>query len=66
MIDLEYQRRKRGSELVVSSQLGIVPGVFTIDHVLGGYRDYRAWRTDSSADHGPVRIAGAAGRGLPW
>ena len=63
VIDLEYQWRKRGSGLVVSSQLGIVPGVFTVDHVLGGYRDYRVWLTDSAADHGPVRITVQPGEG---
>ena len=63
VIDLEFQWRKRGSGLVVSSQLGIVPGVFTVDHVLGGYRDYRVWLTDSAADHGPVTITVQPGEG---
>ena len=63
VIDLEYQWRKRGSGLVVSSQLGIVPGVFTVDHVLGGYRDYRVWLPDWAADHGPVTVTVQPGEG---
>ena len=63
VIALEFQWRKRGSGLVVSSRLGIVPGVFTVDHVLGGYRDYRVWLPDWAADHGPVTVTVQPGEG---
>ena len=63
VIGLEFQWRERGGGLVVSSRLGIVPGVFTVDHVLGGYRNYRVWLTDSAADHGPVTVTVQPGEG---
>ena len=63
VVDLDFAWRKRGSGLVVSSQFGIVPGVFTVDHGLGGYRDYRVWLPDSAADHGPLTLTLQPGAG---
>ena len=63
VVDLEFEWRQRGSGLVVSSQFGIVPGVFTVDHGLGGYRDYRVWLRDSAADHGPLTLTLRPGDG---
>ena len=71
--DTEYEARMRsirhdgwrtsGSVLPVSSLFGIVPGVFTVDHGLGGYREYRVHLWDYVADHGPLTITLQPGEG---
>ena len=63
VVGLEFEWRQRRSGLVVRLQSGIVPGVFTVDHGLGGYRDYRVWLPDSAADHGPLTLTLRPGAG---
>ena len=62
-VGLEYGWRKGGNILPASSRFGIVPGVFTVDHALGGHRDYRVWLPEYAADHGPLTITLQAGDG---
>ena len=63
VVGLEYGWRKRGGVLPASSRFGIVPGIFTVDHGLGGYRDYRVSLPDDAAEHGPLTITLQPGDG---
>ena len=49
--------------LPASSRFGIVPGVFTVDHGLGGYREHRVHLWDYVADHGPLTLTLQPGDG---
>ena len=62
-VGLEYGWRTGGKVLPASSQFGVVPGVFTVDHGLGGHRDYREGLPDYAADHGPLTITLQPGDG---
>ena len=62
-VGLEYGWRKRGNILPSSSQFGVVPEVFTVDHGLGGHRDYRVSLPDYAAEHGPLTITLQPGEG---
>ena len=62
-VNLDYRWRRRGSGLVSSSRLGVVPLVFMVDHGTGGHRDYRVWLTDFAADHGPLTLTVLPGEG---
>ena len=62
VVSLHYGWRTRGL-LPVSSEFGIVPGVFTVDHGLGGYRTYRVRPPEYAADHGPLTITVQPGEG---
>ena len=53
---LEYGWRKRGNILPASSRFGVVPGVFTVDHGLGGHREYRVGLPEYAAENGPLTI----------
>ena len=55
-VALEYGWRQGGAILPASSRFGIVPGIFTVDHGLGGHRDYRVSLPDYAAEHGPLTI----------
>ena len=63
VVGLEYGWRKGGNVLLASSRFGVVPGVFTVDHGLGGYREYRVQLWDYVADHGPLTITLQPGDG---
>ena len=63
VVGLEYGWRKRGNILPASSRFGVVPGVFTVDHGLGGHRDYRVSLPDYAAEHGPLTITLQPGDG---
>ncbi len=63
VVGLEYGWRKGGTVLPASSQFGVVPGVFTVDHGLGGYREYRVHLWDDLADHGPLTVTLQPGDG---
>ena len=63
VVGLKYGWRKGGNVLVASSQFGIVPGIFTVDHGLGGHRDYRVSLPDYAAEHGPLTITLQPGDG---
>ena len=63
VVDLEYGWRELGNLLPVSSRFGVVPGVFTVDHGLGGYRHYRVWPPEDAAEHGPLTITVQPGDG---
>ena len=63
VVGLEYGWRKGGNVLFASSRFGVVPGVFTVDHGLGGYREYRVQLWDYVADHGPLTITLQPGDG---
>ena len=63
VVGLEYGWRKRGNILPSSSQFGIVPEVFTVDHGLGGHRDYRVSLPEYAAEHGPLTITLQPGDG---
>ena len=62
-VGLEYGWRTGGNILPASSQFGVVPGVFTVDHGLGGHREYRVGLPDYAADHGPLTITLQPGDG---
>ena len=62
-VGLEYGWRTGGKVLPASSQFGVVPGVFTVDHGLGGHRDYREGLPEYAADHGPLTITLQPGNG---
>ena len=62
-VGLEYGWRTYGSVLPASSRFGIVPGVFTVDHGLGGHRDYPVDLPEYAADHGPLTITLQPGEG---
>ena len=62
-VGLEYGWREGGSVLPASSRFGVVPGVFTVDHGLGGHRDFRVSLPDYAADHGPLTITLQPGDG---
>ena len=62
-VGLKFGWRKGGNILSASSQFGIVPGVFTVDHGLGGHRDYRESLPDYAAEHGPLTITLQSGDG---
>ena len=62
-VGLEYGWRTGGTVLPVSSRFGVVPGVFTVDHGLGGYRKYRVHLYDDLADHGPMTVTLQPGDG---
>ena len=62
-VGLQYGWRSGGNVLPVSSQFGIVPRVFTVDHGLGGHREYRVHLWDYVADHGPLTITLQPGDG---
>ena len=62
-VGLKFGWRKGGNILSASSQFGIVPGVFTVDHGLGGHRDYRESLPDYAAEHGPLTITLQPGDG---
>ena len=62
-VGLEYGWRTGGNILPSSSRFGVVPGVFTVDHGLGGHRDYRVWLPEYAADHGPLTITLQPGDG---
>ena len=55
-VGVKYGWRTHGNVLPASSQFGIVPRVFTVDHGLGGYREHRVHLWDYVADHGPLTI----------
>ena len=63
VVGLEYGWRKGGNILPASSRFGIVPGIFTVDHGLGGYRDYAVSLPDYAAEHGPLTITLQPGDG---
>ena len=63
VVTLNYGWRKGGSILPSSSRFGIVPGVFTVDHGLGGYREYPVHLSDYVADHGPLTVTLQPGEG---
>ena len=63
VVTLEYGWRKGGRLLPGSSKFGIVPGVFTVDHGLGGYRDYPVRLPEYAAEHGPLTITLQPGDG---
>ena len=63
IVGVKYGWRTSGDVLPVSSQFGIVPRVFTVDHGLGGYREYRVHLWDHLADHGPLTITLQPGEG---
>ena len=63
VVEVHYGWRTGGNTLPVSSQFGIVPGVFTVDHGLGGHRDYRVWPPEYGAEHGPLTITVQPGDG---
>ena len=63
VVDLNYGWRTGGNTLPASSRFGIVPGVFTVDNGLGGYREYRAWPPEYAAEHGPLTITVQPGDG---
>ena len=62
-VDVKYGWRTGGKALPASSLFGIVPGVFTVDHGLGGYREHRVHLWDYVADHGPLTITLQPGDG---
>ena len=62
-VELRYGWRNGGKVLPASSQFGVVPGVFTVDHALGGYRDYRVSLPEYAAEHGPLTITLQPGDG---
>ena len=62
-VGLEYGWRERGSVLPASSRFGVVPEVFTVDHGLGGHRDYRVSLPDYAAENGPLTITLQPGDG---
>jgi hypothetical protein len=55
-VDLEYGWRRGGNTLPASSRFGVVPGVFTVDHELGGFRHFRIWLPEYAAEHGPLTV----------
>ena len=63
VVHLEYGWRTGGNVLPASSQFGIVPGVFTVDHGLGGYRNYPVGLPEYAAEHGPLTITLRPGDG---
>ena len=63
VVGLEYGWRAGGNVLPASSQFGIVPGVFTVDHGLGGYRDYPVDLPEYAAGNGPLTITLQPGDG---
>ena len=63
VVGLEYGWRKGGNILPASSRFGIVPGIFTVDHGLGGHRDFRVSLPDHAAEHGPLTITLQPGDG---
>ena len=63
LVGVEYGWRTGGNVLPSSSRFGIVPGVFTVDHGLGGYREHRVQLWDYVADHGPLTITLQPGEG---
>ena len=63
VVEVHYGWGKRGNMLPVSSQFGIVPGVFIVDHGLGGYRHYRVWPPEYAAENGPLTITVQPGEG---
>ena len=63
IVGVKYGWRTSGDVLPVSSQFGIVRRVFTVDHGLGGYREYRVHLWDHLADHGPLTITLQPGEG---
>ena len=62
-VGVRYGWRTHGNVLPASSQFGIVPGVFTVDHGLGGHREHRVHLLDYVADHGPLTITLQPGDG---
>ena len=62
-VGLEYGWRRGGSVLPASSRFGVVPGVFTVDHGLGGHRDFRVSLPEYAAEHGPLTITLQPGDG---
>ena len=62
-VGLEYGWRKRGNILPASSQFGVVPGVFKVDHGLGGHREYRVGLPEYAAENGPLTITLQPGDG---
>ena len=62
-VGLEYGWRTGGNILPASTQTGIIPRVFTVDHGLGGHRQYRVHLWDYVADHGPLTITLQPGEG---
>ena len=62
-VGVKYGWRTHGNVLPASSRFGIVPGVFTVDHGLGGYREHRVQLWDYVADHGPLTITLQPGDG---
>ena len=63
IVDLRYRWQRGGNVLPSSSRFGIVPGVFTVDHGLGGYRNYRVWPPVYAAEHGPLTVTVQPGDG---
>ena len=62
-VEVRYGWRTGGKALPGSSRFGIVPGVFTVDHGLGGYRERRVHLWDYVADHGPLTLTLQPGDG---
>ena len=63
VVGVTYGWRTSGNVLPASSRFGIVPGVFTVDHGLGGHREHRVQLWDYVADHGPLTITLQPGEG---
>ena len=63
VVGLKYGWRKGGNVLPASSRFGIVPGIFTVDHGLGGHRDYRVSLPGYAAEHGPLTLTLQPGDG---
>ena len=63
VVDMDYEWREFKSGQLSSVQTGIVPLIFVVDHGLGGYRDYRVWLPDGSAEQGHVTITLQPGDG---
>ena len=62
-VGVKYGWRTSGNVLPASSRFGIVPGVFIVDHGLGGHREHRVDLWDYVADHGPLTITLQPGEG---
>ena len=62
-VGVKYGWRTGGNVLPASSRFGIVPGVFTVEHGLGGYREHRVHLWDYVADHGPLTVTLQPGEG---
>jgi hypothetical protein len=62
-VGLVYDWGTGGTMLPVSSQFGVVPGVFTVDHALGGHREHYVRLPEFAAGHGPLTVTVQPGDG---